>query len=288
MWKDLPPLAALRAFEAAARLRSLSGAGRELGVTHAAIAQQVRALEQHLGLPLTYRDGRQIALTAEGARLSAGLTDGFGTVAAAVRDAQDARRGRPLQVTLTPAFANDWLMPRLGGFWSRHPDTPIALHPTRRIVDLAREGMDLGIRYGDGTWPGVEARMLVPTNHVIVGAPALVGNRENLSPEEMTDLPWVIEEDWPDQLLWLAEQGIDPARMRTTRFATEELARAATRKGYGLHVEADAIVAEDVEADRLRIVYRGSDVNLGYWTVTPPGADGPALRLFLRWLRSVA
>lgn len=287
MWKGLPPLAALRAFEAAARHRSLSAAGRELGVTHAAVAQQLRALESHLGVALAFRDGRQMALTPEGAQLAAQLTEGFGIVARAVRNTAESLRGRPLQVTLTPSFASDWLMPRLGAFWARHPDMPIALHPTRRIVDLAREGMDLGIRFGDGSWPGVKAEMLVPAPYVVVGTPALVGNRKTLSPAELMALPWVIEEDWPEQLRWLADQGIDPARIRATRFATEELARAATRKGYGLHVEAEAIVADDVAGGRLQIVYRGAPGNLGYWAVTTPGYDTPALRLFLRWLRSV-
>ena len=288
MWKEMPPLAALRAFEATARCGSFSAAARELNVTHPAVVQQVRQLEAHLGLPLARREGRHIALTDDGAALARSLSDGFGTIAAGLAALRSAAGQRPLQVTLTPSFATDWLMPRLGRFWSAHPDLPIALHPTRRHMDLAREGIDLAIRFGTGDWPGVVAERLVPARFAVVGAPSLLGDRVALTPEQMATLPWVIEQDWPEQLVWLRRQGIDPDKLRATFVQTEELARAAVRQGYGLHVEATAIIAGDIATGRLRAVFTGSEDSLGYWLVTRPGHDTPALRTFLRWLRSVA
>ena len=110
-WKDIPSLAALRAFEAAARTGSLSAAGRELNVTHAAIAGHVRALESFFGVTLLTRTPKGMDPTPEGALLSRGLSDGFGTLIAACRDLSDRGRVRPISVTTTPTFAEHWLMP---------------------------------------------------------------------------------------------------------------------------------------------------------------------------------
>ena len=115
-WRLFPSLTALRAFEAAARLQSFSLAARELNVTHAAVAQQVRGLEDHLGRELLFRAGRGLALSPEGIRLAAALAEGFGAIAKGLAEVQAATPGA-LRVTLTAAFAANWLMPRLGRFW---------------------------------------------------------------------------------------------------------------------------------------------------------------------------
>jgi LysR family transcriptional regulator, glycine cleavage system transcriptional activator len=288
LWREMPPLSALRAFEAAARNLGFAPAARELNVTHPAVVQQVRQLETHLGLSLIQRNGRGLALTEPGARLAQALADGFGAIAATVKDLQVQAGQRALQVTLTPSFATSWLMPRLGAFWTAHPDLPIALHPTRRHVDLAREGFDLAIRFGTGDWPGLQAAPLVIAPHVVVAAPSLVPGTGNLSLDDLRALPWVLERDWPEQLVVLSRIGLDPATLRVTEVETEELARAAVRQGYGLHMEASALVEDDVAAGRLRALHQSGDPALGYWLVTRPGHEPPALRTFLKWIRSVA
>lgn len=287
MWKGIPPLVSLRAFACAARHRSFTLAARELGVTHAAVAQQVRALESHLGLPLMVREGRHVALTPEGATLAKGLDEGFGTVTRAVRQAMDSRSGKALQVTLTPAFANDWLMPRLGGFWATHPDIPIALHPTRRNLDLAREGMDLAIRFGTGTWPGLEAEMLVAAPFVVVAAPSLVAGR-HLAQADLQAMHWVIETESTEQRRWLSNRGFDVGALAVTVVPTEDLAMTACRNGYGLTVQAYPLVQEDVAAGRYDIVYSADPGRDGYYIATLPGRSSPQLRQFVRWLKSVA
>ncbi len=287
-WRKIPSLPALRAFEAAARTGSLSEAARELNVTHAAIAQHLRTVETHLGLTLMQREGRGMALTPDGQRLAPPLTAAFDQIAAAVQAVTDADAARPLAVTLTPSFAAKWLMPRLGKFWALHADIPLALHPERRSIDLAREGMDLGIRFGTGQWPGLDAEMLAPANFTVVGAPSLLGDRVALTPAEMTAMPWVIETDWPEQIAWLRNIGIDTDKITPTFIPTEELALAAAREGYGLHVELTALIADDLASGRLRAVHCDCAETLGYHMVTRPGAVKPALRTFMRWLKSVA
>lgn len=284
----LPSLTALRAFDAVARDGGFSAAARALNVTHAAIAQQVRALERDLGVPLLYRQGRGLTLTEEGETLAAALRDGLGQIAAAVAQITGPAQTRPLRVTMTPSFASQWLMPRLRGFWSAHPDVPLTLHPDKRVIDLHREGMDLAIRFGDGNWPGLDVTLLTPAAYAIVAAPSLLAGRDSLTRDDMRTLPWVIEEDWPEQTLWLRRFGIDPDGLTGLRVPTEELALEAARQGFGLHLELPALIEDDLARGRLVTVHKGTPEGLGYFLVTRPGPAKPALRLFTRWLRSVA
>ena len=285
-WRSFPSLTSLRAFEAAARLQSFTLAARTLNVTHAAIAQQVRGLEDHLGRELIYREGRGLALTAEGARLAQGLVEGFRTIAVALDEVRAAGPGAPLRVTLTPAFAAQWLMPRLKGFWSAHPEVPISLHPDKRVVDLRREGIDLGIRFGNGTWSGLDVEFLTAADYVIVGAPALLNGRKNLTTAELSAMPWVIEQDWPEALTWLRRFGLQPDAMTIAYIPTEELALSAARQGYGLHVEAAALLEQDVARGTLEIVGTIKDDSLAYYMVSRPGPKRPELKIFMKWLKA--
>jgi LysR family glycine cleavage system transcriptional activator len=284
----LPSLTALRAFDAVARGGGFSAAARALNVTHAAVAQQVRALERDLGVTLLYRQGRGLALTDEGETLATALKESFAQIAAAVAQITGPAQSRPLRVTMTPSFASQWLMPRLRGFWAAHPDVPLTLHPDKRLVDLHREGMDLAIRFGDGHWPGLTVDLLTPAAYAVVAAPALLNGRTHLTRDDMRGMPWVIEDDWPEQTLWLRRFGIDPDGLTGLRVPTEELALEAARQGFGLHLELPALIEDDLARGRLVKVHQGDAEGLGYFLVTRPGPVKPALRLFTRWLRSVA
>lgn len=286
-WRHMPPLSALRAFAAVANHKSYSGAARALSVTHAAVAQQVRSLEENLGVALVSRSGRGMALTAEGEQLAAGLSEGFGaiqTAVATVRGGDD----RPVRITLSPGFATQWLMPRLREFWALHPEIALSLHPEHRLVDLRREGMDLGIRYGNGDWQGVEARYLTSARLVVAGAPELAGVQAEMTPEEMRRQHWVMTDNTPEELRWMETHGLDPAGLRATYFPDEELTLAAARQGLGLIVESYALLEEDLKRDRLRVVFDGRDRLPGYFIVTPPGPQRRGARAFLSWLAKVA
>ena len=286
-WRSFPSLAALRAFEAAASQGSFSGAARALNVTHAAVAQQVRALEQDLGLELMFRDGRGLGLTSEGARLAQAVGEGFKSIELALGELRAVAPGAPLRITLTPAFAQQWLMPRLGKFWAAHPEIAISLHPDRRVVDLRREGMDLGIRFGKGQWPGVEAEFLTAAPWVIVAAPSLLKGRTSLTIEEMSAMDWVVEGDWPEEKAWLKGHGLHPDEINVTDMPSEELALSAARQGLGLYVEAAALVETDLAQGTLIKVGSLQDESMAYYMATKPGPKRPELRLFMKWLKSV-
>jgi LysR family glycine cleavage system transcriptional activator len=287
-WRRMPPLPSLRAFEAMARLGGFSAAARRLNVTPAAVAQQVRALEEHLGTALAHRDGRRLRLTAAGEGLAQRLTEGFRQVEAGLAQVRDARAGGPVRATMTPGFARYWLIPRLGRFWAAHPDVPLVVHSEVAVVDLQREGLDLGIRFGAGRWPGVEAEFLTPVNDLIVGAPALLGDRPGLSREEMQAAPWVLIDGEDEEFDALRAMGIDPGRLRINFFPSGELRIAAAQQGYGLTILNDKLAQAEIAAGRLIAVAAREIEGLAYYTVTPPGPRRPEVAKFLRWLRHEA
>ena len=188
-WRKMPALTALRAFAVTAREGGFSAAARRLNVTHAAVQQQVRALEEALNCALVWREGKALHLTPEGERLAGALQDGFAMIQTAVEGLRAQSSEKPLTVTLPPAFAAEWLMPRLAKFWKRHPDVALSLLPEPRTVDLREAGASLGIRFGTGHWPGVVAEFLTAAPQVVVAAPELLGGRTKLSLREMSMLP---------------------------------------------------------------------------------------------------
>lgn len=287
-WRTLPPLTALRAFAATAELHSFSQAARVLSVTPAAVAQQVRALEDHLGRALVQRDGRGVSLTTDGEQLAEALIEGFATLVRGVEALRAGEADRPVRVTLTASFAAQWLMPRLKDFWEKHPDIGLSLHPDARVVDMHRERMDLGIRYGNGDWPGVEATYLASARLVIAAAPSLLGDRTELTPDEMREMDWILQRNWPEQDAYLRQLGLEPETLSRTDLSGEELVIAAARQGLGLAVESLALIESDVEDGRLRVVHESREKLPAYFIVTLPGPQRAAARAFLKWLKTEA
>jgi LysR family glycine cleavage system transcriptional activator len=158
---NLPPLTAVRAFEAAARHQSFTKAAEELGMTQAAVSYQVKLLEDRLGKPLFIRLPKKVELSETGRRLAPAVATAFQGLHAAfaeLRETDDA----VLAVTAVHTFATNWLVPRLGAFQQQHPEIAVRIDLSSRNVDFAREDFDLGIRGGRGKWPGLRADPLIP------------------------------------------------------------------------------------------------------------------------------
>ena len=285
-WRSIPSLTALRAFAATAELRSFSQAARVLNVTHAAVAQQVRALEDQLGRPLVQREGRGVSLTTDGEQLAEALGEGFGAIQRGLEALRAGEADRPVRVTLTASFAAQWLMPRLKDFWEQQPDIGLSLHPDSKVVDLHRERMEIGIRYGSGDWPGLEVQYLASARLVIAGAPSLIGDKTRMTTAELADMDWVLSRSWPEQDALLRQLGLDPDALSRTDISSEELAIAAARQGLGLVVETAALIESDVADGRLRIVHEALEKLPAYFIVTLPGPKRAAARAFLKWLKS--
>lgn len=284
-WRTLPPLSALRAFAALAETGSFTAAGAALNVSHAAISQQVRGLEERLGARLVRRDGRGIALTPDGARLAAALGAAFLDIRRAVDELTGADDARPLQVTMTPSFAVSWLMPRISEFRHRHPEIELMLNPTPDLVELAPGGVDVAIRFGTGSWPGLNAEMLIETSIVVVAARSLIGDRVLTRPEETLAYPWLQELGTNEISVWLRRQGVFASKTENVTHLPGYMLLEGLRKGEGITATARAFVERDVAEGRLVVLFEDLRLGTGYYIVTRPGVMRPPLKAFVTWLK---
>jgi len=283
-WNNLPSLASLRAFETAARHGNYSRAAKELNVTHAAIAQHVRGLEKELGTVLMTRSGRGMALTHEGQRLATQLSDGFGLIAGGLRQLQQANDLQPLAVTTTPSFAENWLMPRLGEFWSAHPGLKFSITPTMDIVDLNREPFDMAIRYGKGDWPGLTSTFMLPADYVVVGTPNLFEGRtvENLT--DLGALPWLFDMTYREEQYWAMNNGLDADAITIREMPNYTLLLSALRAGAGVSVVKSVLVQDDVKEGRLQVVQEHKHDATGYYILERPTGLSKDGKILKRWL----
>ena len=174
MKRNLPPLNALRAFEACARLGSMQRAAHELSVTPSAISQQVQNLEQWIGFPLLERRARQVQANAEGRAYLTAISAAFDQIAAATEELSAGRVPRSICITCTPGFAVQWLVPRLQQFQDRHPDIDVRIDASTRLLDLKVEQVDLAVRHGNGRYPGLVSEKLIDDDLVPVASPRLL------------------------------------------------------------------------------------------------------------------
>lgn len=286
-WLSLPPLSALRAFCAYAETGSVTLAGTALNVSHAAISQQIRKLEDRLGLALVDRGGRQMRLTAEGRQLAHALGEGFGTIAQTVAALTNHEADRPILVSATPSFASGWLMPRLSGFREAHPDISLTIDPSVEVKSLQPGGVDVALRYGAGQWPGLEAVRLIRSPVVVVAQPALIGDRQIASAAELGYLPWLQEYGTSETTDWMARQGVVRRASHALTALPGNLLLEAARQGQGVAIAPRVFVEDDIAAGRLRLLFE-ADLHKGYYMVTRPGPQRPALKAFTRWLRRQA
>lgn len=294
----LPPLSALRAFEAAARHMSFSKAADELHVTPAAISHQIHALEQDLGVRLFHRMNRAVELTPSAQVLLPGLSEAFSDIQSAVRRLRAHNDTGTLTVTASPSFAAKWLVLRLHRFQERHPEIDVRISATDDVVDLTRGDFDLAIRYGCGKYPGLDVELLF-TNEVFPAcSPQLLAAGPPLrTPEDLSRHALIhdqaIERDplvptWP---MWLKAAGVKniPAAGGLS-FNNMHLALDAAIAGHGVVLAYSTIAAADLAAGRLvRLFTLALPDQFAYYIVTAPGAlERPKVRAFRDWLRREA
>ncbi len=287
-WSRIPSLSALRAFEAAARHGGFTQAAAELNVTHAAIAQHVRALEDQCAETLMTRQGRGMRLTPAGIEFAANLREGFSLIADAVDTLQQSSQNRPLNISLTPSFAANWLIPKLGSFWTEHPEITVNLNPGHALVNLAADGFDMAIRYGNGDWPGLRCELLTDGNFVVVARPDLVDGRKITSVPQAAQLTWLWERMMLEHQALVAAEGLDIEKTRKTVFENNELVLSATREGLGCSVQPRVLVERDIASGALAQICALKHGGLGYYLITRHGRETPALKIFKSWLRKVA
>jgi LysR family glycine cleavage system transcriptional activator len=290
--KALPPLNALRAFEAIARHLSFAKAAEELHVTPAALSHQIRGLEEELGA-LFHRRTRAIELTETGRLLYPGLHAGFESLRNAVAQLDRARDGRVLVVSATPGLVAKWLMPRLWTFLRAHPDIDARVSATMKLVDFTAEGVDVGIRLSKRVAPDLHAEKLFDDAMLPVCSPSLV-EQGLRSAADLARFP-LIHYDfatsmhappvWTDWFPLAGLQGAD-APTRGLRVSAADHALEAAVAGAGVALSHKLIASDDVHSGRLVTPF-GPELPLpsSYYFVCPRGHEmRPNVRAFRDWL----
>src|SRR5262245_35354236 len=203
--RRFPSLSALKAFESVARTLSFTKSARELGVTQAAVSRQVKALEDELAVRLVARRPKGNVLTDAGEILFSGLYQAFGTIEQSVARITGSGAREILNVSVAPFFSARWLTPRLMSFFERHPDIELRLHHSYHPADHKREGIDLGINWGSGDWPGVKIEKVLDGSLT----PVMSSERHAPTrPTDLVDLTLLYEFDFEDWRLWFEQAGV--------------------------------------------------------------------------------
>ena len=281
----LPPLSALRPFEAAARLESFSRAADELHLTHGAVSHQVRALEDHLGCALFARHGKRVSLTAAGRTFAERVRAALAEIAQAAEALKPSRRERRLTVSVLPSFAAGWLMPRLLRFMEANPAIDVNVMATSALADFERDEVDVAIRFGPGPWPGLACEMFLDDEYFPVASRRTKAPR---TPRELLAMR-LIREDvhyWPE---WFAAAGVEVDRpIEGPTFNDASYSIQAAARGEGVALARRSIVGDDLASGRLKRLFAVSLPSPArYWFVSPPALAGaPRVKAFRDWVRA--
>ncbi|MGV7194290.1 LysR family transcriptional regulator AmpR [Xanthomonas axonopodis] len=277
------PLNALRAFEAAARHQNLTRAANELCVSQAALSHQIKALEQQLGTSLFHRLPRGVALTDEGAALAPVLGEAFDRIAATLERFADGRYREVLSVGVVGTFATGWLLPRLPTFHAAHPDIELRLSTHNNRVDLAGEGLDLAIRFGDGDWQGQIAHALMEAPFAPVCAPNMA--RGLHTPADLARVPLLRSyrlDEWPQ---WFRAAGAASVPARGAMFDSSLTLASAAAAGAGVALLPLPMFRQDLDAGRLVCPFPITIDAGRYWlTRLRSRPESEAGRRLLAWL----
>ena len=283
-------LTALRAFESAARQLSFARAAEELHVTPAAISQQIKQLEEYLGLTL-FRRGKTLTLSTPASISLPLLTEAFDQMERAVGCLRSNKDDGPLVISVPPTFAARWLVSRLDDFQIKHPDIELHLQATKRLVDLTAEDVDAAVRFGAGPYLGLHAERLMPEAIVPVATPELASGIKTTADLVGCTLLHDESHAWdpcfPDWDTWLTSLGVAlPEPLRIRRFDDNNLIIQAVNAGLGVALCWRSLVADDLQSGRLVHLFGDSlPTNHGYHLVMPPHRLGvPKIAAFRTWL----
>ena len=288
MEHQLPPLNALRAFEATARHLSVKNAADELCVTAGAVSQLIKSLELHLGIALFRRANRGIFLTDAGQAYLPPVRNAFRQISDATRRIAVPAETGILTVSATPFFASAWLVPRLKSFHDAHPDIDLQVVSSTALADFSRDGVDVAIRHGLGRYPGLSSQRVLTVEIIPVAAPALVRQLGMpASPSDLMRWPRVNDAERKAWQLWFQAQGIDDAKpVRGPSFDDSGLLLKAVLAGQGAALLPAAVVADDLAEGRLvQLSDLGWLEDFAYYLVCPEGSrDRPKIAAFREWI----
>jgi LysR family glycine cleavage system transcriptional activator len=295
--RRLPPLNALRAFEAAARHLNFSRAADELSVTPGAVSQQIQNLEDYVGVSLFKRTPKGLLLTDPAQIALPALREAFDRLAEAASMLTAAVDGRRLTVTVPPSFASKWLLPRLGGFEALHPEVDVWVSADNDLTDFASGEVDLAIRYGSGRYPGLETIRLMHETVLPVASPALLDGQPLESPADLAHQVLLhdgspdADPSCPDWTMWLAARGVKGVDgARGPRFNQSSLVIEAAVGGRGVALAKRTLAQADLDAGRLIVPLQiATAVDFAYYLVHPKTKGRlPQVKAFIAWITAQA
>lgn len=285
---DLPPLTAIRAFEAVSRHLSFTRAADELGMTQAAVSYQIKLLEDRLGASLFLRRPRQIALSETGARLAPDVTAAFEMLRSTFA-ATHSRIEGTLSISSVPTFASHFLVQNLGSFQVDHPELAVRIESAPRVVDFATEEFDVGIRGTEVIAPGLVGHKLLMADFSPMLSPKLAESIGGVKcPEDLLKLPMVDADD-PWFAMWFKQAGVanySIEKRPISRLGAQNLEAAAAIAGRGVAMLTPAFYADDIAAGRLIQPFKllASDGH-AYQLVYPEARrNSPKIKAFRDWL----
>lgn len=294
--RRLPPVNSMVVLEAAGRLLNFTRAGEELGLTQSAVSRQIQLLEDHLGAAMFQRQGRNLQLTRDGARLHRAVTMGLGHIADTAVDIRRHRGTGELTVATSVAFANYWLMARLAQFRAQYPEIELRLVASTRLHDLVAAGVDIAIRYGSGRWDGLEAIRIFDNEIWPVCAPSYVAGRTKLARvEDLLDETLLhlsqFDRNWVTWQAWLASQGVCEApRKRGLEFDNYLVLLQAAVRGEGVALCGGRLAEDFIErGDLIRPIEATLGSDRAFYIVYPSEVRlSDAAARFRDWLVQAA
>lgn len=285
----LPPLGALRSFEAAARLLSFKAAARELHVTPTAVSHQIKLLEQQLERRLFERRARQVVLTAAGQQLLPFVHEGFAALTRGVAALRD--KPRAITITATMAFTSRWLVPRVAAFRELEPELDLHFLATDEAVDLSAGVADVAVRYGSGPWPGLRNEPLLRDRFVVAASPRLkLRTPADLTRQVLLHFSWrVTRPDTPLWSLWFARAQLPLAHRGELHFSDETHAIQAALMGHGVILISRTLIADELRSGALVSPFGPELASAAYQLAYPAHAlEDARLQKVRAWLQREA
>lgn len=290
--RRLPSYALLRSFECAARHESFTQAAEELHLTQSAVSRQVKELEEAIGFALFRRAGRRVVLTEAGKRFAAELARDLENLKqTVVRAVAAGSCGSVLRLAVLPTFASRWLIPRLSGFYARHPDIEISITTRTVPFDLEKERIDAAIHFGETDWPGARMNRLFDEHMIAVASPAYADRHDAVDPRRLVSAPLLHlvsrESAWSD---WFALHGLASDTMhKGKRFDQFSMIIAAASASLGAALLPAYLIEKEIRAGELvRLSERELRTANSYYIVSAAGDSNPDVATFARWLMATA
>src|SRR5260221_13519483 len=286
MSSTLPPLETFRFFEAAARHLNFTRAAEEMHVTHGAVSQRIKRLEENLGVRLFRRSARRMVLTDEGSRLLERVRAAITELAEGIESIRPGDGEQILTISTPPCFAAYWLLPRLADFNEQHPDIQVNLRASRALADFTRDGVDMAVRFGLGTWAGLKSIKLYDDELVPVCSPAFRGGRLPRDPADLLKVP-LLHDDRQPWSLWFEAVGLSYRDAgKGPSYSGDNLLLPAAIARLGVARARASLVEADLESGRLiRLFSRSVPTRYSYYIVYPPGSETfGKIQEFQQWL----